>query len=80
VTDDGASCVREVKQAVRRHVRETVGQVYPTDRKFCPTNKAIRNHMALANRVLGQASDDQSSLQAFVSRFTTASFVKHTIL
>ena len=35
-------------------------KVNATDRKFCPTNKAIRNHMALANKVNGL--DDQTSL------------------
>ena len=59
MVENGASSEREVKQAVRRHVRETV-EVNATDRKFCPTNKAIRNHMALAYKVIGL--DDQASL------------------
>jgi len=59
VIEEKANCVREMKQAVRRHVRETVGEVHPTDMKFCPTNKTARNHMA--NRVLGQSSGDQLS-------------------
>ena len=72
--------MREIKHAVRRHVKETVGEVISIDRKFCPTNKAIRNHMALANKVVGRCVDDQANLQAFVSIFTTAWFFKITFV